>query len=538
MSSVTEEDVGCYCFVNDYEGMSGIIKHKFSDFHVHEIDKFGKVQYLESLDPLPQPSYPEGYENWLNSNEIFFDFKPESEEQVARIYYEQPNMDINYTTDKCTIERKFKRRPRQIITSFTLCKENLNQQQAIGLIAKKTGKHKKNIGFAGTKDKRGITTQILTIKDVPISKLIEISTNLSDNVMIGQFKECINPISLGENKGNRFTILIRDVKIPERNVSIDEGIRNRINELNKHGFLNYFGMQRFGTGKIPTHYYGILILKREWKELINIFITPQEEELEGTRKAKQLYQQTKDAKAALRLIPKSAQSEYAIFQAMAELPPEKQLSQPFELFKRIDRRQRMLYVHAYQSYLWNHMVSSRWMKHGNNVVVGDHVQTKEGKIIEITNQNRNDYSIFDVVISLPSGDNTPPEMVELMAKDGVTPEMFQKLSSEFGAGGDWRRMVIKPQNLEWELIRHDDFDALLIDSDMDKLRGVSNASNRVPNGRYVSLNISFSLGSGMYATMCLRELLKRSTEWFTDSSMSKADKKPFWLQLNKHCLIQ
>ncbi|KAH0803439.1 pseudouridylate synthase 7-like [Histomonas meleagridis] len=507
--------------------MTGIIKHKYSDFHVHEIDKYGVVQYLTSLDPLPLPPYPEGYEEWLASKDIFFTFKPDTDDQVSRIYYEQPNIEITLTRDECTLERTLKRRIRPLVTSFVLCKENLNQPQVISFLSKKTGKPKRNIGFSGTKDKRGITTQVVTIKEVPISRLQEIAPTLGDSIKIGQYKQVINPISLGDNQGNRFTLLIRDVKIPE-NASLKSGIERRLLALEENGFLNYFGMQRFGTGKIPTHQYGIHILRQEWDELIKIFITPQEGELESTHKAKLIYQRTHDPVLTLQALPKSAQSEISIFKAMSELPKDKQLKNPCELFKRIDRRQRMMYVHAYQSYLWNHILTQRWKKYGNEIVEGDYVQTKEGEIIQITNNNRNNFSIFDVVIKLPSKDEMSCEMIELMAKDNVTPKMFNDLASEYGAGGDWRKILIKPLDLEWELISHNNLDDLLIDSDMDRINGITNVNNRVENGKYNSLVISFSLGSGQYATMCLRELLKRSTEWFTDSNMSKPEKESFW----------
>lgn len=519
MTSVREEDVGCTCFVNDCSGMTGIIKHKFSDFHVHEIDRNGEVQYLTSLSPLPPPSYPPGYEDWLSSDDIFFRFTPTSEAQVARIYYEQPTMDITYTATHCTIERKFKRRPRQLITAFTMCKANMNQQQAISLIAKKAGTQKKNIGFAGTKDKRGVTTQTLTIKDVPPARLAEVAASLGDSVRIGQFRECINPISLGENAGNRFTILVRDVAAPERGVPLEEAVGRRLSALAESGFLNYFGMQRFGTGRVPTHHYGILILKRDWRALVDLLVAPQDGELEGTRRAKLLYQQTGDARAALRLVPKAAQAEYAVFQALAE----GRASDPHELFRRVDRRQRMLYVHAYQSYLWNHAASLRWARHGASVAAGDFVASGSGAV-QVSAESPRGYSIFDVVIPLPSREGVAPEVAELMARDGVTPEMFAALSSEYGAGGDWRRLVIRPEKLEWEVIRYDDPDALLIDSDIDRLEGVSHREQRKEGGRRAALCVSFSLGSGQYATMCLRELLKRSTEWFTDSEMSKGGK--------------
>jgi tRNA pseudouridine13 synthase len=46
-----EVDVGITEFMNpELEGFDAILKHRFSDFNVNEIDLDGKVVYLTSLD--------------------------------------------------------------------------------------------------------------------------------------------------------------------------------------------------------------------------------------------------------------------------------------------------------------------------------------------------------------------------------------------------------------------------------------------------------------------------------------------------------
>merc|ERR1712228_669074 len=77
---------------------------------------------------------------------------------------------------------------------------------------------------------------------------------------------------------------------------------------------------------------------------------------------------------------------------------------------RIPRNMRSMYVHAYQSYIWNACVSQRVEQHGCKVVVGDVVRTGDGRddFGYVTKGNMAKYRIFDVVLPLPSPDIMMP----------------------------------------------------------------------------------------------------------------------------------
>ena len=61
-SSVTEAEVGITCFTSaSLPGFRGVLKHRYSDFIVHEVARDGSVVRLTSFD-LPDevlaPSWP------------------------------------------------------------------------------------------------------------------------------------------------------------------------------------------------------------------------------------------------------------------------------------------------------------------------------------------------------------------------------------------------------------------------------------------------------------------------------------------------
>jgi tRNA pseudouridine13 synthase len=144
--TTTEESVGCRCFINRAPPLSGIIKHLYSDFHVHEIAPDGTVIRLTSVDPLPLPAYPTGYLEWLSSSKPFFQFTPDSDLQAVRIYTEQPSLLVTISADSVQLERLAKRRTRHVVTAFVLHKENMSEAEAISRIAALVDIPQKNIG--------------------------------------------------------------------------------------------------------------------------------------------------------------------------------------------------------------------------------------------------------------------------------------------------------------------------------------------------------------------------------------------------------
>jgi tRNA pseudouridine13 synthase len=77
--------------------------------------------------------------------------------------------------------------------------------------------------------------------------------NLGAGVRIEMFRPSINAVRLGDNTGNRFGIVLRDLQAGESETG------PRLERLTETGFLNCFGMQRFGIGFVPTGHVGIMI---------------------------------------------------------------------------------------------------------------------------------------------------------------------------------------------------------------------------------------------------------------------------------------
>lgn len=96
------------------------------------------------------------------------------------------------------------------------------------------------VGFAGRKDRHGVTRQWLSVPRWPQERAAELEM---DGVRILQVEAGNARLRLGELSGNRFRIRVRGVA----NQLVTEA-RRRLAEAEAHGMPNRFGDQRFGHG--------------------------------------------------------------------------------------------------------------------------------------------------------------------------------------------------------------------------------------------------------------------------------------------------
>jgi tRNA pseudouridine13 synthase len=96
-------------------------------------------------------------------------------------------------------------------------------------------------------------------------------------------------LKLGDLQGNRFKLVLREL-----NEADDLLIEKGVNSLRHNGFVNYFGLQRFGNCvQIPTHLIGRYLIQNKIKEAIELILKPREsvKERDDVRQARALWHQ-------------------------------------------------------------------------------------------------------------------------------------------------------------------------------------------------------------------------------------------------------
>lgn len=200
---------------------------------------------------------------------------------------------------------------------FSLKKRDYTTIKALETIADRLNIKLKRIGFAGTKDKKAITEQYISIFNINKDKVLNLKIKDLELTFIGNLDK---PISLGDLKGNEFEILIKNAN----NDNI-KNIKKKMKNINK--MPNFFGEQRFSKNNKEI---GKNIVKNNFKKAVEVIIKDDEEH---KKKIKSFLEINKNNYVgALRLIP-------------------------IKIVK--------LYIHSYQSYLWN-LTVKEYLKNNNN----------------------------------------------------------------------------------------------------------------------------------------------------------------------------
>ena len=92
-------------------------------------------------------------------------------------------------------------------------------------------------------------------------------------LLTGNYEYVNSPSSMGKLNGNRFVLTLRSV-CSSKYTNFSE-LANHCVTAAKNGFINYFGLQRFGTSqdaKSKTHFIGAAIIKGEWEHAVDLII--------------------------------------------------------------------------------------------------------------------------------------------------------------------------------------------------------------------------------------------------------------------------
>jgi len=448
---------------------------------------------------------------------------------------------------------------------FVLYKEAADQQDVVGKLSFeiKSGKGGR-FNFAGVKDKRGRTSQKATVVWLTAKELLKATEKArfrGGSVAVGNFRYVDQGLSLGDNRGNRFELVLRNVEVD------DHHLEQAFAALANKGFYNYFGLQRFGTSSVRTSDVGLALVKRDWKAAIELILAPREGDFPRFHDARCEWWQYRQPGKALKCLSKRENQSIE-----GRLLNGLKVSGGFEAnpsgaLDFVPRGMRSMYLHAYQSYVFNHVLSARVEKHGRAVLVGDLyfpddvaaaatedlpsaedeaetaasedtnvIEEKKGPTqkkerptpLRVTEENIASVDIYQVALPLVAEGVMYPEndvgeiFNVVLARDGLARNSFGNMHKSYLLTGGYRLMLAKAKDVQWRTVRYDKPRAALTLSDNDRIKGVKEVEGIAENGHYKACVAEFTLAPSTYATMAVRELTKRSTEKAVLTELSNA----------------
>ena len=533
---------------NDFDPLFGQIKNRIEDFLVTEVGPDGKDSSLTSFEIPEKPKRNENVQLVDLSEEIQVGLKellsedsksylipaPDDKAERTRLHKTIATFSTSLSTEtvkegeagfiKVTIKSKKFRGNRDNgfdddskFLHFTMLKWNIGTSDAIMRLANVMNINPRNMSYAGLKDKRGITSQRVSCKMLEPKRLTGLNKTFFNanpagakevvyekNFITGNFTFAKAPLKLGDVSGNKFCIALR-----ECDTTTADNLAKLRTMLLEKGFINYFGMQRFGNAG-NTNVIGRLILKKDYKSAIETILTANDNHKPDVVACLKHFKETGNANESFGKLKYKKSIEGNVLSALCKEPTNYKGA-----LKSLHHKQQTLYAHAYQSYVWNKTVSKRIQKYGTQVLAGDLV-SQDGdvkNVRQILETELSTASFCDVVLPLPGFDIKLPEneckifLEEALQEDDMSLEDFGgPLGKEFDVGGAYRNLIYKPSEFSAEVVQYSEENEKLVATDLDNVLKISFQPAGV--GEKVAILCRFTLPKSCYATMLLREISK------------------------------
>jgi tRNA pseudouridine13 synthase len=341
-----------------------------------------------------------------------------------------------------------------------------------------------DIGYAGLKDARAVTRQVISVRGSTEEAVMGLSGRLPGLTVLWAARHG-NKLRLGHLAGNRFAIKIRDVT-PTDVVKLTGPLAL----LQRRGMPNYFGEQRFGR-RGDNDVLGAALVRGDDEELLAVLLgRPDPDVDEGQdHQARALFDRN-DLEAAMKAWPRRAGMERRVLARLIKT------GRPGAAVRAIDERLRRLWVSALQSRLFNDVLARRVegntfdrlldgdlaYKHVNGacfLVESAELEQPRCEAFEVSPSG----PLFGYRMSLPAGEALRVEQ-EAFADAGLTAQDFRSRSIGKVKGAR-RPLRVQPK-------------------DVELAAGVDD------HGAHIT--VAFTLPPGSFATVLLRELMKTEVE--------------------------
>jgi tRNA pseudouridine13 synthase len=354
---------------------------------------------------------------------------------------------------------------------YMMTKDGIDSTHAIQEVETMTGLKLKIVGL---KDARAVTRQYVSVSRKRKDAKHKLVTKHCTLDLLGYTSR---PIVKGELVANRFAITIDNFHgnveqcIDELQVCID-----------KNTIANFYGYQRFGSARPVTHLVGREIVKRNFRNAIDLFLCYSSEyDNQQNKEIRDMCRDSSNFANVLQIMPSKMDLERMLITELMRS------NDPVRAFRSLPVTMRRLFVQAYQSYIFNRTLS---------------IAVKEE--YDITSAEPNDMCFFF------EQNNLRMMCIKRFDANAGVMQLPAIPLAGYAFRDDNRFSTLVKKIMEEESVSMKDFYV----KDLQEVSlegGFRQASMLCREFSYVlngSLQLKFILPKGSYATVLLRELIK------------------------------
>jgi len=345
------------------------------------------------------------------------------------------------------------------------------------------------IGFAGTKDGRSVATQLMSFN----ASIEDVRGLTIPDVKILESYRARRGITIGDLVGNRFRIRVVDLDPVKNAADICSTVKEKLDAAG--GFPNFFGIQRFGSIRPITHLIGKDLIRGDLEGAVLRYVAnPMDGEESEANKARRTLQETRDFERAFREFPMKLTFERTMIAHLIDKPGDY-----VGALRSLPKNLLMMFVHAYQSYLFNRTLSER-------IRIGMSIREPEvgDLVLPLSKTSVPDH---DTPIEVKE-DNLPKATRQALEGKAFVSGLIYGTESTFAMGrmGEIERKVIDEEHID------------PMDFQIVGLREASSkGTRRELLGIYKDFRLDvresevvfeFALNKGCYATTLMREFMK------------------------------
>ncbi len=349
------------------------------------------------------------------------------------------------------------------------------------------------VQWSGTKDRRAVSERLFSYRGpLPPEEL-----GLRD-VTVREAYRARDGLVLGHHYGNRFDVVVAELdRSPSDAWRAFEGVATELRTAG--GFPNFFGPQRFGEVRPITHEVGRWVVRGNLERAVEIYLVdrPAIGAPGSGDEARRSFGEHRDPGRALREFPREYRFERTLLEQLARGHDASRA------FRALPRELRTLFVHAFQSLLFNRWLSARHaaalpmatpvagdtivrLARDGTVRGPDAVPVADDNLAECADLVARGRALVAgplVGYATPPPVGVPGELLErVLGEEGVERGQFQVPEApEVASRGTWRPVLVPAPPL-----------------------ALSEAESGV--------RFEFALPKGAYATVYLREFLKTGAE--------------------------